>query len=344
MARLGEGTFELTATFVSGGAGSFTFAGSTGPAGARTSRLEVTSGGTLTAATGRLTAAAATYIQGGGSTRTHGARIEGSIHGVGGVAVAGLFTTTESSGTNHAGGFAGSVLEFATQVLTGFDGRPSPASEGFREKRQDRSPCHRRWRHQPVHTGYWKHPGRRQQQRRGDAAGRLSEAVRDIDCVRRHHRRHRVGQHRQEQAGDRLLLSRLWHGNPGETDPGLAWPCRRSGGERHQCFRGERKQGGLAVDHRWRRVHRQSFRAVHLDGCAACRRVKHIEDAHRGSGAGHGQFHQQRRADIHCCDTGKQQDERPDRFGKPRCCDRRAWRHRDFAFGWRCEPDRQFRG
>ena len=126
-----EGTFELTATFVSGGAGSFTFAGSTGPAGARTSRLEVTSGGTLTAATGRLTAAAATYIQGGGSTRTHGARIEGSIHGIGGVAVAGLFTTTESSGTNHAGGFAGSVLEFASGILTGFGGRPDPADEGF---------------------------------------------------------------------------------------------------------------------------------------------------------------------------------------------------------------------
>ena len=131
LGTLREGTFELTATFVSGGTGSFTFAGSTGSAGARTSRLEVTSGGTLASATGRLTAAAATYIQGGGSTKTHDARIEGSIHGIGGVAVAGLFTTTESSGTNHAGGFAGSALEFATQILTGFDGRPSPASEGF---------------------------------------------------------------------------------------------------------------------------------------------------------------------------------------------------------------------
>ena len=131
LGTLREGTFELTATFVSGGTGSFTFAGSTGSAGARTSRLDVTSGGTLVSATGRLTAAAATYIQGGGSTKTHDARIEGSIHGIGGVAVAGLFTTTESSGTNHAGGFAGSALEFATQILTGFDGRPSPASEGF---------------------------------------------------------------------------------------------------------------------------------------------------------------------------------------------------------------------
>ena len=91
----------------------------------------MTSGGTLASATGRLTAAAASYIQGAGDTKTHDARIEGSIHGVGGVAVAGLFTTTGSSGTNHAGGFAGSVLEFATQILTGFDGRPSPASEGF---------------------------------------------------------------------------------------------------------------------------------------------------------------------------------------------------------------------
>ena len=128
---LREGTFALTATFVSGGTGSFTFAGSTSAAGAQTSRLEVTSGGTLVSATGRLTAAAATYILGDGSTKTHDARIEGSIHGVGGVAVAGLFTTTEISGTNHAGGFAGSVLEFATQILTGFDGRPAPASEGF---------------------------------------------------------------------------------------------------------------------------------------------------------------------------------------------------------------------
>ena len=128
---LREGTFALTATFVSGGTGSFTFAGSTSAAGAQTSRLVVTSGGTLISATGRLTASVATYIQGDGSAKTHDARIEGSIHGVGGVAVAGLFTTTETSGTNHAGGFAGSVLEFATQILTGFGGRPAPASEGF---------------------------------------------------------------------------------------------------------------------------------------------------------------------------------------------------------------------
>ena len=131
LGTLREGTFALTATFVAGGNGSFTFAGSTVAAGARTSRLEVTSGGTLVSATGRLTAASASYIQGAGGTKTHDARIEGSIHGVGGVAVAGLFTTTQTSGTNHAGGFAGSVLEFASQIPTGFDGRPSPASEGF---------------------------------------------------------------------------------------------------------------------------------------------------------------------------------------------------------------------
>ena len=256
-----EGTFELTATFVSGGAGSFTFAGSTSAAGVRTSRLEVTSGGTLASATGRLTAAAASYTQGAGDTKTHDARIEGSIHGVGGVAVAGLFTTTGSSGTNHAGGFAGSVLEFATQILTGFDGRPSPASEGFARSNRIVIPVIGGGAYKTVHARPRQHPGRRQQQRGGDAAGRLSEAVRKCDCRRRHHRRHGLGQYRQEPGSDRLHLSRFEHGNSGETDPGLAWPCRHSGDGRHQCVRHECEQGGLAVDHRRGRVHRGAVRA-----------------------------------------------------------------------------------
>ena len=131
LGTLREGTFDMTANFAAGGTGSFTFTGTTAASGAQTSRLQLASGGALVTATGRITAATATYIQGDGDTRTHDARIEGGIFGVGGTGVAGLFTTTAGSGANHAGGFAGSVLEFASEILTGFDGRSSPADEGF---------------------------------------------------------------------------------------------------------------------------------------------------------------------------------------------------------------------
>ena len=109
-----EGTFALTATFVEGGNGSFTFTGTTNAtpldsSTTQTSRLAVTTGGTVNASTGVLLATAGVYTEGTGAAKTADARLDGRVFGVGGVAVAGLFTTTART-TTYVGGFVGEVI------------------------------------------------------------------------------------------------------------------------------------------------------------------------------------------------------------------------------------------
>ena len=114
METVREGTFALTATFVSGGNGSFTFTGTTNAtpldsSTTQTSRLAVTTGGTVNASTGVLLATAGVYTEGTGAAKTSDARLDGRVFGVGGVAVAGLFTTISGT-TTYVGGFVGEVI------------------------------------------------------------------------------------------------------------------------------------------------------------------------------------------------------------------------------------------
>ena len=131
-----EGTFVLNANF---GTEKFTFTGTTNEdpsdnTTTQSSRLEVTStgaaSGTLVPASGRLTAAAAEYVEGTGTTSTSSAWLEGRIFGAGGAGVGGLFTTG-LSGTNYVGGFAGGVTRIASKI----DTNPvySDAEAGFAE-------------------------------------------------------------------------------------------------------------------------------------------------------------------------------------------------------------------
>ena len=129
-----EGTFTLLANFTDG---NFTFTGTTNttPSDSSTtqsSRLAVTTGGTVNASTGILLATAAAYTDGTGTDKSADARLDGRVLGVGGVAVAGLFTTTQS-GTRHVGGFVGGAPVLA-QVLADPDNglRIGTAREGVR--------------------------------------------------------------------------------------------------------------------------------------------------------------------------------------------------------------------
>ena len=113
----------LTATFVAGGNGSFTFRGTTNAtpldsSTTQTSRLAVTTGGTINASTGVLLATAGVYTEGTGATKTADARLDGRVFGAGGVAVAGLFTTT-SGATTHVGGFVGVGPQVASDLYSG---------------------------------------------------------------------------------------------------------------------------------------------------------------------------------------------------------------------------------
>ena len=121
-----EGTFTLDADI---SANSFTFAGATSNGNTTTSRLTLNSGGTVNAATGRFSAPGASYVEGSGTAVA--ARIEGLIVGADASGVAGLFTTTATDAV-YAGGFVGSVLEFASRIENGFTGRTGvTVGEGF---------------------------------------------------------------------------------------------------------------------------------------------------------------------------------------------------------------------
>ena len=68
--------------------------------------------------TGVILATEASYTEGTGTDRTANARIDGRIHGLGGGAVAGLFTTI-SGATTYVGGFVGAGAQVASDLYTG---------------------------------------------------------------------------------------------------------------------------------------------------------------------------------------------------------------------------------
>ena len=124
LGTLREGTFTLSANFTGS---SFTFTGTTNAtptdsSTTQTSRLAVTTGGTVDASTGVLLAIAAAYTEGTGTDKTANARLDGRILGAGGGGVAGLFTTL--SGTRYVGGFVGVVRGLST-ALDPVSGRKS---------------------------------------------------------------------------------------------------------------------------------------------------------------------------------------------------------------------------
>ena len=117
--NLREGTFSLSANFTDG---SFTFAGTTNstPSDSSTtqsSRLAVTTGGTVDASTGVLLATGAAYTEGTGTTKTANARLDGRILGVEGGAVAGLFATTNDFHQGYVGGFVGEAMQVVARDL-----------------------------------------------------------------------------------------------------------------------------------------------------------------------------------------------------------------------------------
>ena len=109
-----RGTFSLAANLDDN---SFTFTGTTTTIlDNQTSRLAVTTGGTVNASTGVLLATEAAYTEGTGTDKTADARLDGRILGVDGGSVAGLFTTTNRLDARYVGGFAGTGPRLATNL------------------------------------------------------------------------------------------------------------------------------------------------------------------------------------------------------------------------------------